>query len=104
MSKFIFWLPLGQSSVMVYVLISEISTTLLLFIPVNPGGFVAVQENAFIWISLIMLPIKIPFLYSDTLIASTPVMIFGGVTHKLPVIGSNVDPPPTGLFIEYGAI
>ena len=51
-----------------------------------------------------MLPINIPFLYSDTLIASTPVIIFGGVTHKLPVIGSNVDPPPTGLFIEYGLI
>ena len=50
------------------------------------------------------MPINTPFLYSDTFIASTPVIIFGGVTHKFPVIGSNVDPPPTGLLTEYGAI
>ena len=42
---------------------------------------------------------SIPFLYSDTFIASIPDRILGGVIHKLPVVGSKVDPPPTG-FVE----
>ena len=57
---------------------SEISTRLLLLIPVSSGGLVPLQANEFICISLIILPIKIPFLNSDTLIAKTPVIIPGG--------------------------
>ena len=50
--------------------------------------------------SLIILPIKIPFLYSLTLIAKTLVKRLGGVTQKFPVFESNVVFPPTGLFAE----
>ena len=77
-----------------------ISTTVVVSIPESCGGLTEVQANAFIWISLIILPIKIPFLYSLTLIAKTPETIPGGVTHKLPVMGSNVEPPPTGFVTE----
>jgi len=54
--------------------------------------------------SLIILPIIRPFLYSVTFIARTPVIKLGGVTHRFPVFGSNVEPPPTGFVIEYGGI
>ena len=87
-----------------YVLVFDISTTLLVLIPVNPGGLVPVQAKELICMSRIILPIIIPFLYSDTFMAKTLVIIFGGVTQRFPVIGSNVDPPPTGFVMEYGAI
>ena len=80
------------------------STTEIASISDNIGGVIVPQLNTLIWISLIILPINDPFLYSLTFIANTPERIPGGVIHKFPVLASNVDPPPTGFVDEYGAI
>ena len=76
------------------------STIVVVSIEDNNGGVILVQENTLICTSRMILPINTPFLYSWTFIASTPDIILGGVTHKLPVIGSKDEPPPTGFVAE----
>ena len=68
--------------------------------PLKTGGTV-VHGKIIIWISLMTLPTKTPFLYSDIFIATIPISVVFAVIHKLPELGSKVVVPEIGLATEY---